>query len=112
MQIAHRSYRNADVVDITGPFTFGTRKDFSAALDKYKQAGSAHVILNFTGVTFVDSAAIGLLALTSQQFKSINRKLSLVDAQGTVKQILDLAHIDQMIPTFPTEDVAISAKAA
>ena len=74
--------------------------------------GGAHVILNFKHVTFVDSAAIGLLALASQQFKSTNRKLSLVGVQGTVKQVLNLAHIEQMIPTFASEDLAIGAKAA
>lgn len=112
MQITHRTYRNVDVIDITGQFNFGTRKEFSAALDKVKQAGSAHVVLNFKQVTFVDSAAIGLLALASQQFKSSNRKLSLVGVQGTVKQVLSLAHIEQMIPTFASEDAAISGKAA
>lgn len=110
MQIAHRSYRTADVLDITGQFTFGTRREFSAAIEKVKTA--AHVILNFKNVTFVDSAAIGLLALASQQFKSTNRKLSLVGVQGTVKQVLNLAHIEQMISTFASEDLAIGAKAA
>lgn len=112
MQIVHRSHRNVDVLDITGQFNFGARKDFSAAVEKLKQAGSPHVMLNFKQVTFVDSAAIGLLALAAQQFKSLNRRLSIVGAQGTVKQVLDLAHIDQMIPTFPTEDAGINAKAA
>lgn len=112
MQIVHRSYRSIDVLDIAGQFNFASRKDFSAALDKLKQAGSSHVVFNFKQVTFVDSAAIGLLALVAQQYKSLNRTLSIVGAQGTVKQVLDLAHIDQMIPTFPTEDAAITAKAA
>lgn len=112
MQIVQRSYRNADVIDVTGQFNFGSRKEFSAALEKVKQAGNAHIILNMKQVTFVDSAAIGLLALASQQFKGTGRTLSLVGAQGTVKQVLDLAHIDQMIPTFAHEDAAISGKAA
>ena len=112
MQIAHRSYRNVAVIDITGQFNFGTRKEFSAALEKAKQTGSAHVIVNVKHVTFVDSAAIGLLALVSQQFKSANRKLSMVGVQGTVKQVLNLAHIEQMIPQFSSEDAAISGKAA
>jgi anti-anti-sigma factor len=112
MQIVHRSYRNTEVIDITGQFNFGTRKEFTAAMEKVKQAGNGHVILNFKGVVFIDSAAIGLLALAAQQFKSINRSLSLVGAQGTVKQVLGLAHIEQMIPTFANEDAAIGKKAA
>lgn len=112
MQIVHRVYRNIDVLEIAGQFHFTSRKEFSAALEKLKQAGTPHVVFNFKEITFVDSAAIGLLALAAQQFKSLNRRLSIVGAQGTVKQVLDLAHIDHMIPTFPTEDAAINAKAA
>lgn len=112
MQIAHRAYRDIDVLDLAGQFNFASRKDFTAALDKLKQAGNPHVVFNFKQITFVDSAAIGLLALAAQQFKIHNRRLSIVGAQGTVKQVLDLAHIDQMIPTFPTEDAAINTKAA
>lgn len=66
MQIVHRAYRNIDVLDISGQFNFASRKDFSAALDKLKQAGNPHVVFNFKQITFVDSAAIGLLALAAQ----------------------------------------------
>ena len=112
MQIAHRVHRNVDVLDLSGQFNFGARKEFSAALEKLKQAGCAHIIFNFKQVTFVDSAAIGLFALAAQQCKSTNRRLSIVGAQGTVKQVLDMAHIDQMIPHFPSDDAAVNAKAA
>lgn len=112
MQIVHRTHRTADVLDLVGQFNFGARKDFTAALEKVKQGNSPHILFNFKQVTFVDSAAIGLLALASQQFKNLNRRLGIVGAQGTVKQVLDLAHIGQMIPLFPSEDAAINAKAA
>ena len=112
MQITHRAHRNVDVLELSGQFIFGARREFSAALETLKQAGCAHIILNFHQVTFLDSAAIGLLALASQQFKSANRRLSIVGAQGTVKQVLDLANIHQMIPNFPSEDAAVNATAA
>ena len=112
MQITHRLHRNVDVLDINGQFTFGARKEFVAAMEKMKQKNSPHVMLNFKQVTFIDSAAIGLLALAAQESKSGHRKLSVIAAQGTVNQVLALAHIDQMVPMFMNEDAALSAKAA
>ncbi len=112
MQIVHRTYRTADVLDLVGQFNFGARKDFTAALEKVKQGRSSHILFNCKQVTFVDSAAIGLLALAAQQFKGQNRRLGIVGAQGTVKQVFDLAHIGQMIPFFLTEDAAINSQAA
>jgi len=47
MQITHRIHRNVDVLDINGQFTFGARKDFTAALEKLKQKKQPHVMLNF-----------------------------------------------------------------
>ena len=56
MQIAHRTHRTADVLDLVGQFNFGARKDFTAALDKLKQGHSTHILFNVKQVTFVDSA--------------------------------------------------------
>ncbi len=112
MQMTQRTFREAVVLEIADEFTYGGRKDFKAAMEKVQQAGCRHLILNFKHVTFVDSAAIGLLALAAHQFKAGNRTLSLVSPQGTVKQILELANIHKMIPVFPSEDAAAGAKAA
>lgn len=112
MQINHRMHQNADVLDLIGQFTFVGRKEFTGALEKLVAKKSPHVIFNFAQVTFVDSAAIGLLAIAAQQGKTNNCKLSVVGAQGAVKQVLALAHIDQLIPTFPDLDAVLSKKAA
>jgi anti-anti-sigma factor len=112
MKIAQHTFRDAIVLDLADEFTFSSRKEFSAALNKEKLAGCRHLLLNFKHVTFVDSAAIGLLALAAQQFKLENRILSLVSPQGTVKQVLELANIPKMIPVFPSEEAATNAQAA
>lgn len=112
MRITQRTVRDATVLDIADEITYTTRKEFSGPVDTARQAGCRHLILNMKQVTFVDSAAIGLLALTAQQFKADNRKLSLVGPQGTVKQVLDLSNISKLIPVYPTEDAAVRGLAA
>jgi anti-anti-sigma factor len=59
----------------------------------------------------MDSAALGLMSLTSQQFSVEERRISLVGPQGTVKQVLEMANIDKMIAVFPTEEAAAEARA-
>lgn len=112
MRIIQRPYRMAMILDMADEFSYVTRKEFSSALETLKQAKCPHVILNFRQVTFVDSAALGLLALAAQQFKAEHRKLSLVSPQGTVKQILELGNIHKMIPTYPSEEAAVGGAAA
>ena len=112
MRITQRTCRDAIVIEMVGDFIYESRKEFTSAIDTVKQSSARHVMLDFSKVTFVDSAAIGLLALAAQQFKTPNRKLSLVSPQGSVKQILELSNISKVLSVFPSEAAATSGKAA
>jgi anti-anti-sigma factor len=112
MRIAQRTNRDAVIFEIADEFTYTTRREFTAAVEKVRQAGCRHLVLNLRLVTFIDSAGIGLIALTAQQFQIEHRTLSLVGAQGTVKQILELANITKMVPLYPTDEAAVNRRAA
>lgn len=105
-------WHDATVVRIVDVFTHRNRKDFSSAVSAFRESGGRHLIVNLREATYIDSAALGLLALTAQQFRAEERRLSLVDPQGTVKQILEMANIDKMIAVFPTEEAATEARVA
>jgi anti-anti-sigma factor len=107
-----RVWHGATVIQIVDVFTHRNRKDFSSAVSAFRESGGKHLIVNLREVTYIDSAVLGLLALTSQQLAAEERGISLVDPQGTVKQILEMANIDKMIPVFPTEEAAAEARAA
>ncbi len=112
MRITQRVLRDALVLELADEFTYGNRKEFSVPVERSRVSACRHLILNVEHVTYMDSAAIGLLALTAQQFKGENKRLSLVGPQGTVKQILDLSNISTIIPTYPSEEAAVSGHAA
>ncbi|MEC4889556.1 MAG: STAS domain-containing protein [Nitrospira sp.] len=112
MQITHRTAGSADILDLDGQFNFSARNAFTTALGTLTKRGATHVLFNFRHVTFIDSAAIGLLAIAAQQCKLVKCTLGVVGAQGAVKQVLALARIDQLIPTFPDEAAALGGKAA
>ncbi len=110
MPITQRTLHDATVLHIDEVFTYRNRKDFSSAVMAFRESQSRHLIVNLHEATYVDSAAIGLLALTSQQLTAAERRLSLVGPQGTVKQILEMANIDRMIAVFPTEEAAAAVR--
>lgn len=109
--MTRRGLNDATVVHIADVFTHRNRKDFSSAVSAFRESQDKHLIVNLRDVTYMDSAALGLLALTSQQLAADERTLSLVDPQGTVKQILEMANIDKMIAVFPTEEAAVARAA-
>jgi anti-anti-sigma factor len=99
-------WRDAVGIRVDDVLTYRNRKDFSSAVAVFKEAASRQLIINLHEATYVVSAAIGLLALTSQQVTADTRQVSLVAPQCTVRQVLELSHIDRMIPMFPTEEAA------
>ena len=54
-------------------------------------------------VPFVDSAALGMLALAHKNLKLANRQLILVAPQEYVLRVLELANIHKMMPIVATE---------
>jgi HptB-dependent secretion and biofilm anti anti-sigma factor len=112
MPITQRAWRETTVIEVDNVFTYHHRKDFSSAVMVFRESGSRHLTVNLHEVTYMDSAAIGLLALTSQQLTADERHISLVSSQGTVRRLLEMANIDKMIAVFPTKDAAAAARAA
>ena len=112
MKIHERSTSQGTILDLEGDLTYATRTVFKAAVDKAKEAGCRHLILNFDQVRFVDSAGIGLLVLTSQGFKLLQGQVSMLKPQRYVREIMSLANIPVMIPIYEREEDALMARAA
>lgn len=109
MQIAERSVANATVLELVGDFTFSARRELTDAVEKLKATGCRQLILNIEQVPFMDSAALGILALMARNFKVEHRRLSLLKPQPRVREMLAFANIPMIIPIFEKEDEALSA---
>jgi len=106
MKIEERPVLNGVVLDITGDLTYANREVFTAAVEAVRRKGCRHLILNMAVVRFVDSSGLGLLALVSQQFKAAQGRVSLVNPQSYVLEIMSLANIAQLMAIYDTEQAA------
>ena len=113
MPITSREFQGARVLDLMGRFDSSARQDVQSALNDALEAGAHHVIFNLAGVPFIDSAAMGLLALNHQKFRQAGGRISLVNPQPEVRLLLDMAATPKLIPSYRTleEAVATSSEA-
>ncbi len=109
MRVVERKAQSGTVLDLHERFDFGARGTFKEAVEKVRQEACSHLIVNMQGVTFMDSSALGLLVVTYQNFKRVNSKVSLLNPQGYVRQVLDLANIPNMMTVYDSESDALSA---
>jgi len=106
LTVTQESQGDAIVLNISGRFDFAGRKAFTDSLKKAQEGPVTHVILNFQKVPFIDSAALGLLALAVQNMKLKNARISIVGPQDYVRKVLELANIQKFIPIFSSTQEA------
>ena len=71
-------------------------------IDELLQNGRVRVILDMTGVNYLDSAGIGLLALAAGRLKERGGKLVVVAQAGRVLSLLTMTQITVIVPVCPT----------
>ena len=112
MHINERTAPQATILDVVGDLTYANRAVFKTAVEKAKQAGCRHLIVNLEQVRFVDSAGLGLLVLVSQNLKLLQTKFSMLKPQRYVMEIMSLANIPKLIPIYENEEDAFIGRAA
>ena len=110
MHITERRVGHATILDLVGELTYANRSVFKGAVERSKQAGCRHLILNMTGVRFLDSSALGMLALLSQSLKASHGLISVLNPQSYVREIIILANLHRLLPVHNTEQDALAGE--
>jgi anti-sigma B factor antagonist len=76
------------------------------ALDEIIRQENTWVVLDFTGVPFVDSAGIGTIIRGMSKLKKLGGTMRLARVKGMVEGVLKLTRIDRTVEIFPTAEEA------
>jgi anti-sigma B factor antagonist len=100
------------VVDFNGQLTSAAE---NCLVDAYGQASSASarsIILNLTGLEYMNSSGIVLLVNLLTQMKRRRQRLFMYGVRERYQQIFALTRLDEVIGIFATEGAAVAAAAA
>ena len=78
-------------VTMLGRFTFTDNGKFRTILDKFSKPEIKHISFNMKEVSFVDSAALGMLLLARDEAAKYNKELKIKDTVGQVKKMFEIA---------------------
>jgi anti-anti-sigma factor len=97
-------------LQLSGKLALGreSQKLESLAVD-LAQKGAVKIILDLSKLDYIDSAGIGIVALSSGRVKQAGGKMAVVVAEGRVLELLRTAGVDSLLNISGTVD---SAKAA
>ena len=96
------------VLDVSGDITADSE---TALMDAYQQASdntTKAVVLNFSGLEYMNSGGIGLLVTLLVRANRQKQKLIAFGLTDHYKQIFELTRLDEAIEIFDSEEQALS----
>ena len=87
------------IVHLKGPLNLHTVFGFQSAL---RAEDSPVVILDFSGVPFIDSAGLGALVGVYVGSQKVQRKMAVAGLNTQVKTLIEMTKVSQLIKAYDT----------
>jgi len=104
-----RQSENVSLVDVQGRLTSFEARAFRDAIHGLLDQGHSNIILNLTGLQYLDSSGIGELV---RNYLSVIKKggaMKVVGLAPKVEEILKVTQLYQVFPEFPDEASALES---
>jgi len=101
---------NVTVASLTGQLNLGNRlMEFEHNIKQCIQDGSRKLVLDLSGLTYIDSAGLGMVATCAGLMFRAGGKLGVVSPGGKITQMFEITRLDRVIDLFPDFDAALAA---
>ena len=91
----------ADVLPLEGEIDLHVSPRVERALASIIKKRPAHVVVDLSAVTFIDSSGLAALIRAMQDMKKYGGKLTLSGINSEVRTILEIARLDQIFVIDP-----------
>ena len=98
----------AAVVDIKGDVTATCEEPLMAAYEQASTGGTQRLVLNFTGLEYMNSSGIGMLVTLLVRANRQRQKLAAYGLTDHYRQIFELTRLDEAIGIFDDEAGALT----
>ncbi|HET9995346.1 MAG TPA: STAS domain-containing protein [Candidatus Acidoferrum sp.] len=104
MQIVRKEFKpGVLILELSGPLQIGVEcKQLELAFDELLRENRTGVVLDLSGLTRLDSAGLGKIVNCFSRLKTARGMLRLAGTSGMIEGVLNLAHADRFLKTYPT----------
>jgi len=104
MIIKEKTVNGLPILCLNGKLDIFSKNSFRETAEKYQEMGGKGLILDFEGITFVDSDGLGTLTLVAKTFQKMKGRVILVNPQEQVKSIFVEMNFGKIIPMYKTDE--------
>lgn len=110
MKISERTIGDVTIFDLEGRLILGDGfEPLRVALNRVIGEGQRKLLLNLAGVTYLDSAGIGLIACKYVTLCRYNGQLKLCSLQSRSRDVLNTTKLLTVFESFDNEDDALKS---
>lgn len=110
LQIQEKQVQDVTVLELVGRVTIGRScQELEWRLDELSNAGKRTVVIDLSGVTFIDSSGLGIFAMCSGKLRSVGGELRIAAPITPVEQVFRLTKVDMIVPIYATTAEALAA---
>jgi anti-sigma B factor antagonist len=100
----------AAVVDIKGDVTAASEPTLMSAYETAARLGAAVIVLNFTGMEYMNSGGIGMLVTLLVRANRQGKRLAAYGLSGHYREIFQLTRLDEAISSYEDEASALAGE--
>jgi len=99
------------VIDIRGDVTAASESALMSAYEEAAQQGARRLVLNFSGLEYMNSGGIGMLVTMLVRANRHNRQLAAFGLSEHYREIFELTRLDEAITIYDDEQSALAGLA-
>jgi anti-sigma B factor antagonist len=91
------------VVKLAGRLTFGAdSQELEWQLKELVEKGEKKIVLDLSGLVYMDSTGLGIVATCSGKLRAARGELLLAGVTGSVKQLFHITGVERILKSCPT----------
>jgi anti-anti-sigma factor len=97
------------IIDLIGEINAFAAEDLNEAYSQAEAAGSPEILLNFTGVEYINSTGIALIVNMLARARKAGRRLILCCLSEHYVEIFQITRLTDYMPIYADEQAALAA---
>ena len=108
MKVRVRTENNTAIIDCTGEVDLYSSPALRETLLREMRGASAMVLVNLTGVSYIDSSGIATLVEGLQLSQRTQTRFGLFGLRNNARSVLELARLTKVFAVFENEQEAVA----
>jgi anti-sigma B factor antagonist len=107
--VAIRQSGPISLLDVAGQLTSFETGALRDSVSRLLQQGRKDIVLNLSGLQYLDSSGIGELARIYVSLEKVGGQIRVVGLSHKVEEVLKITPLHQVFPEFPSQEAALES---